>query len=535
MIKNLYIIDDRARVILICLVLTSMVLGVFAQVRSHEFINYDDNEYITENNAVRAGLSWQNVQWAFTSTVSKHWHPLTWLSLMLDCQLYGVDAGKIHLTNLFLHIANTLLLFVIFRTMTGTLWQSAFIAALFALHPLHVESVAWASERKDMLSTFFWMLTMWAYVSYAKKPDAVKYLSAIVFFALGLMAKPMLVTLPLILLLLDYWPLDRIKHFDRQVVYRLVLEKIPFFILSAASAVITTVIMKRGGLVAEVVALTLKYRIANVLVSYVMFILKMFWPSGLSPFYPHPGAGLALWKAAAGGAVLLVLSIAVFCFARRRYLLTGWLWFLIMLLPVIGLLQAGSQAMADRYTYIPLIGLFIMVSFGGAELFGKLRYGVWISAVSAAVIIFALMICTYRQVGFWRNSITLFEHAAQVTQNNYLAYNNLSNALGQKGDYDAAIKNGLEALRIRPNYDAPCYNLAMAYYCKGDTEKAIYYWTEALKINPKFPDANYALATAFLKKNETALAIKHLKEELKLNPNHTGAKKLLSKLNSAIR
>jgi Flp pilus assembly protein TadD len=370
---------------------------------------------------------------------------------------------------------------------------------------------------------------MWAYVSYTKKPDAVKYLSAIIFFALGLMAKSMLVTIPLILLLLDYWPLQR------KISWRLLVEKIPFFILSAASAVITIVIMNRAGHVADVGALTPKYRIANVLVSYGMYILKMFWPSGLSPFYPHPGASLALWKAAAAGAGLLVLSIAVFCFARRRYLLTGWLWFLITLLPVIGLLQVGSQAMADRYTYIPLIGLFVMVSFGAAELFGKLRYGVWISAVSAAVIIFALMICTYRQAGFWRNSITLFEHTAQVTENNYLAYDVLSNSFGQKGDYDAAIKNGLESLRIRPNYDLPCYNLGMAYYCKGDTEKAIYYWTEALKINPKFPEANYALATVFLKKNEVALAIKHLKEELKLNPNHAGAQKLLSELMSAVR
>ena len=533
MAKDFYRIDGRAHIILICLVLTSMVLAVFAQIISHEFLDYDDIEYITGNNAVLTGLSWQNVQWAFTATVSHHWHPLIWLSHMLDCQLYGTNAGMHHLTNLFLHIANTLLLFAVLRAMTGAIWQSAFVAALFALHPLHVESVAWASERKDTLSTLFWILTMWAYASYAKKPNAVKYLLAMVFFALGLMAKSMLVTMPLILLLLDYWPLDRIKHFDRKVIYRLVLEKIPFFILSAASAAITIVIMKRAGHVANVGALTPEYRIANALVSYGMYILKMFWPSGLSPFYPHPGASLALWKAAVAGAVLLVLSIAVFCFARRRYLLTGWLWYLITLLPVIGLLQVGSQAMADRYTYIPLIGLFIMISFGGAELFGKLRYGIWISAVSAAVIIFALMVCTYRQVGFWRNSLTLFEHAAQVTKNNYLAYSNLSNAFGQKGDYDAAIKNGLESLRIRPNYDAPCYNLGMAYYFKGDKEKAIYYWTEALKINPKFPEANYALATAFLDKKDTAQAIKYLQEELKLNPNHTGAKKLLSKLNSA--
>jgi hypothetical protein len=543
MAKDFYKIDGRAHIILICLVLTSMVLAVFAQIRSHEFVDYDDSEYITGNNAVLTGLSWQNVQWAFTATVSNHWHPLTWLSHMLDCRLFGTDAGRHHLTNLFLHIANTLLLFYVLKLMTNAIWQSAFIAALFALHPLHVESVAWASERKDTLSTLFWILTMWAYGSYAKKPNAAKYVSAIVFFVLGLMSKSMLVTLPLILLLLDYWPLERLTPvafapgsdaLNWQRLKNLLIEKIPFFILSAASAVITIVIMKRAGHVAAVSALTPEYRIANALVSYGTYILKTFWPSGLSPFYPHPGASLALWKATAAGAGLLVLTIVVFYFApRRRYLLTGWLWYLISLLPVIGLLQVGSQAMADRYTYVPLIGLFIMVSFGSAELLGKLRYGSLISAVSAAVIIFALMICAYRQVGFWQNTITLFEHATQVTKDNYLAYNTLSNALGRKGDYDDAIKNALESLRIRPNYDSPCYNLGMAYYSKGDREKAIYYWTEALKINPKFPDANYNLATVFLDKKDTAGAIEHLQEELKINPNHTGAKKLLSELNSA--
>jgi protein O-mannosyl-transferase len=537
MAKNRKIIDGQIRIILICIFLTLALLAVFAQVRSCEFINYDDNEYITQNNAVLTGLSWQNVRWAFTATVSNHWHPLTWLSHMLDCRLYGTDAGWHHLTNLYLHIANTLLLFLIFRAMTGALWQSAFVAALFALHPLHVESVAWVAERKDVLSTFFCLLTMWAYVRYCRAavPAAAKrnYILAVIFFALGLMSKSMLVTVPLVLLLLDFWPLERINRFSRGIFYRLVLEKIPFFVLSAVSAVMTIVIMKRAGHVADVAALTPKYRIANVLVSYGTYILKMFWPNGLAPFYPHPGASLALWKAGVWGAVLLILSIAVFYLARRRYLLTGWLWYLVTLLPVIGLLQVGSQAMADRYTYIPLIGLFIMISFGIGELAGKLRHGIGIFSASAVIIIFALMVCTYRQVGYWRNSITLFEHTAQVTENNYLAYGVLANALGQKGDYDAAIKNALESLRIRPNYDIGCFNLAMGYYFKGDTDKAIYYWTQILKINPKYPDTNYALAVAYVKKNDTAQAIKYAQDELKLNPNHAGAKKLLSELTAA--
>lgn len=518
----------------ICLALTLATAAVFYQVCTYDFVNYDDNEYITENNAVRAGLSWQNVRWAFTSTISNHWHPLTWLSHMLDCQLFGLNPAAHHLVNLLLHIANTLLLFLVLILTTKAIWPSVFVATLFALHPLHVESVAWAAERKDVLSTFFWMLTMWAYVSYAKKPNAVKYLLTIVLFVLGLMAKSMLVTMPVVLLLLDFWPLERIgfakPKAGRERPLDIFVEKIPFFILSVVSAVTTIVIMKRAGHVADVVALTSKYRIANALVSYGMYILKMFWPSNLSPFYPHPGTTLALWKAAVAGVVLLVLSVVVFLLARRRYLITGWLWYLVTLLPVVGLLQVGSQAMADRYTYIPLVGLFIIISFGAAELFNKLRYGRWISAASAVVIIFALIVCTYRQAGFWQNSIALFEHAAQVTENNYLAYNNLSNALGQKGDYAAAIKNGLESLRIRSNYDMPHYNLAMAYYYKGDTEKAIYHWTQALQINPKYPDVNYALAVAFIKKNDTAQAVKHLKEELKLNPGHSGAQKLLLEL-----
>ena len=526
MIKNLYIINGRSRVILICLVLTSMVLAVFAQVRSHEFINYDDYDYVTGNNAVLTGLSWQNVQWAFTTNQASNWHPLTWLSLMLDRQLFGVNPAGFHITNLILHIANILLLFMVLKKMTGALWQSAFVAALFALHPLHVESVAWIAERKDVLSTFFWLLAMLTYVRYVKQPNTARYLLVLLIFALGLMAKPMLVTLPFVLLLLDYWP------FQRKISRHLLVEKIPFFALSVISSIITFLVQQNTAMT-DIDAFSLNGRIANVFLSYAQYIGKMFWPQNLAVFYPFSTERIPFWQVAA--CVLLLLGISVFVVylgRNQKYLLVGWFWFVGTLVPVIGIIQVGSQAMADRYTYVPLIGLFIMVSFGGAELFGKLRYGIRISAVSAAVIISALMVCTYRQAGFWRSSITLFEHATQVTQNNYLAYSNLSNAFGQKGDYDAAIKNGLESLRIRPNYDRPCYNLGMAYYFKGDREKAIYYWTDTLKINPKYPDANYNLATVFLAKNDTAGAIKHLQEELKINPNHTGAKKLLSELSA---
>ena len=393
------------------------------------------------------------------------------------------------------------------------------------------------------------MLTMAAYLRYVKRPCISRYLLTLLVFAMGLMAKPMLVTVPLILLLLDYWPLGRIrftksnpdkkqqtatgpKSLGKSLsAFNIFLEKIPFFILAAASAAVTIIVMKRAGHVAHAVDLTFKYRIASVLVSYTGCILKMFWPSRLAPFYPHPGTTLPVWKAIVAAAVLLLLSVTFFYYTRRRrYLLVGWLWYLITLLPVIGLLQVGSQAMADRYTYVPLIGLFIIVPFAATDLLRKMQYGKFILSTSAAVVIPVLMLCTYQQLSLWRNSITLFEHTINVTDNNYLAHNNLANALGEKGQYNAAIEHGLESLRIRPEYDVPHYNLGMAFYHKGNTEKAISHWTQTLQLNPKYPDAHYNLAIALIRQNETARAVEHLKEELKLNPNHTRARKILSDL-----
>ena len=540
--------NNKLSVFFICVLLVGGTVLPYWQVGKHEFLNYDDGEYITENNFVQGGLSRQSVCWSFTSTVSNHWHPLTWLSHMLDCELFGLNPAGHHLMNLLLHIINTVLLFWVLRGATGAIWQSGFVAALFAVHPLHVESVAWAAERKDTLSTCFWILTMAAYFWYCRRGGLGRYLLALVIFGLGLMAKPMLVTLPVVLLLLDFWPLQRIRfgrldtagNRQRTGVLRpsaksrravdIFIEKIPFFGLAVASSVVTIIVMRRAGHVAQVAELSFGWRIASSLVSYAGYILKMFWPNRLAPFYPHPGTTLAVWKAVAAGVFLLFLSVVCIYYVRRRYLLAGWLWYLVTLLPVIGLLQVGSQAMADRYSYVPLIGLFIIVAFAATDIVGELRRGKIALLVSSAVVVLALMVCTYIQVGHWRNSITLFEHTLRVTEDNYVAHNNLANALGEKEKYDAAIEHGLEAVRINPRYDRPHYNLGMAFYHKGDIDKAVSHWRRALQLNPKHSDVHYNLAVVVLKQNEVGRAIEHLQEELKLNPNHTRAHQLLQTL-----
>ena len=420
---------------------------------------------------------------------------------MFDCHLFGLNPFLHHLVNLTLHIINTLLLFLLLKYATSAIWQSAFVAILFALHPLHVESVVWAAERKDVLSTCFGMLTIMAYFWYARRPGFLCYFITLVFFALGLMAKSMLVTIPAILLLLDFWPLDRdIKSISLSKIF---LGKIPFFILTFVSAVVTIAVMKHAGHVADTAQLIFKYRIANALFSYAEYIYKMFWPTKLAPFYPHPGTTLALWKAVAAAMILLVISvIIVYWSRRRRYLLVGWLWYLITLSPVIGLLQIGSQAMADRYTYIPLVGLFIIISFAAADLLQNFQHKKPILIISSALVTFTLIVCTNLQVRHWRNSISLFEHTLKVTSNNYLAHNNLANALGQNQNYDAAIEHCLKAIRIRPKYYRAHYYLGMAFYHKGDMDKAVSHWTQVLQLKPDFPETHYNTAIAFLKQNQ---------------------------------
>src|SRR4030042_60564 len=384
----------------ICLGLMLITTVVFYQVCTYDFVNLDDPTYIYENTNIQDGITSKTIKWAFTTGYASNWHPLTWLSHMLDWQLFGPKAGGHHFTNLIFHIANTLLLFVVLKQMTHKLWSSAFVAALFALIPLHCESVAWGSERKDVLSTFFWMLTIWAYVRFASRPKIASYLPVVVFFALGLLSKPMLVTLPFVLLLLDYWPLYRFnpKRGDASSKYSLsylLAEKAPLFAMAIVSCIVTFIVQKKGGAM-EWEHCSLPVRLANASISYLQYISKMIWPAQLAFFYPHPNQNVSFLYAVISAVFLLAVTIIIFRFAKkRRYLVTGWLWYLGALVPVIGLIQVGAQAMADRYTYIPLTGLFIIIAWGLPDLLGKLRYKKIALTLTALLVISAISICAH--------------------------------------------------------------------------------------------------------------------------------------------
>lgn len=457
---------------LVCLLLIVATLAVFQQLPEYDFVNIDDYYYVTENVHVTRGLTREGIIWAFTTLHANNWHPLTWLSHMLDCQLFGLKPGMHHLTNLLLHMANSTLLLLVLKRMTGALWRSAFAAALFALHPLHVESVAWVAERKDVLSTLFWLLTVWGYAGYVEYPGRNRYLLVLLFFALGLMAKPMLVTLPFILLLLDYWPLGRVKLWEsreggsggiqRSSALHLVREKIPFFALTLASGIVTVVAQYKGGAVRSLNLLPLDVRIANALVSYVGYIGKMIWPQHLAIFYPHPGA-LPTWQVVGAGLLLLSLSIILLRAAGRfPYLGVGWLWYLGTLVPVIGLVQVGDQAMADRYTYVPLIGLFVLIAWGIPDLMARWRYRQIALTISAVIVVFCCTVSTWSHVKHWRNGTALFTHAVNVTADNALAHDGLGFALARQGRLDEAIAHYSEALRIKPGYAKARYNLEHA-------------------------------------------------------------------------
>jgi len=496
--------DMRSNFI-VSLFLTIATLAVYWQAGNHEFINYDDITYVTGNPHLQAGFSPEGIIWAFTSGYAGNWHPLTWISHILDIQLYGMDPGRHHLTNVLFHIGNTLLLFLVFRRMTGALWCSAFIAALFALHPLHVESVAWIAERKDVLSTFFWMLTMGAYAWYVERRGFLRYLLVLLFFILGLMAKPMLVTLPFVLLLLDYWPLSRFQfgHQNgniviqrKSVVIRLICEKIPLFALAAASCIVTLFAQQSGGAVCSFSAFPINIRIANALVSYVGYIVKMLWPHQLAVLYPHPG--MLPWIQVIGACLLLVFIFILAFMALKRcpWLIVGWVWYIVTLVPVIGLVQVGSQAMADRYTYVPLIGIFIMIAFGVPELMSGWRYRKIGLSTMAVACLLVLMATTWFQVRYWANSVTLFERALAVTENNYVLHSNLGVTLFSKGKVDEAIDHFHDAMRINPRYAKAHNNLGTALIHKGKVKKAIAHFREALRIRPGYSDAHDNLQKA---------------------------------------
>jgi protein O-mannosyl-transferase len=504
----------------ICIFLIAITWAIFGQTLGHEFINYDDDTYVYKNPAITGGITLHGLIWAFTHSHSGNWHPLTTISHMLDCQLYGLQAWGHHLTNLLLHSVAVVLLFLVLRQMTASTWKSTFVATLFAIHPLHVESVAWIAERKDMLSGMFFMLTLGAYVNYARQPLVTRYAMMSILFACGLMSKPMLVTLPFVLLLLDYWPLHRFG--SRGSSRRLVLEKIPLLMLSAISCV-ATVLVQRSGL-APVSGLPLVARVNNAFVTYILYIWQMIWPARLAVFYPHPENELALWQVIlAIGLLILITAIAIVLRRKHSYLMTGWLWYLGMLAPVIGVIQVGFQARADRYTYLPHIGLYLMATWGVADLFPPWQYRSRILGAIASATIVALSWCSAKQASYWRNSESLWTHTLAVTSPNPIAHNNLGNYLLEHDRLEEAIDHFQMSVNIRPSYAEGENNLGVALTKQGRTDEAIAHLKKVLELNPDDDKAYYNLGNVFLQKGELDEAIAAYQKGLATQPNYAEA------------
>ncbi len=560
-----YMLKNK-QILVIFLFLTCTTLTAFWQVIHCDFINFDDTSYVTENIQIRNGITAEAIRWAFTTGHSSNWHPVTWISHMLDVQFFGLKPGCHHLTNLLFHIASTLLLFCVFHQMTKAPWKSAFVAALFALHPLHVESVAWVAERKDVLSTFFWMLTMVAYIHYVEHPRLKNYLSVLIFFAVGLMAKPMLVTLPFVLLLLDYWPLQRLqeagsgnentnlgaipllankgkgkssrKHrvqtiikdekpaedqYQWALIRPLLREKLPLFALATLSSVVTYVAQEKGGSVASFGGIPLGVRIENAWVSYIIYMGKTVWPSNLAVYYPHPGLW-PFWQVM--GAVLLLgaVTFAVIKTATRiPYLAVGWLWYAGTLVPVIGIVQVGRQAMADRYTYIPLIGLFVIVAWGIPELLKKWRYRKEALFVSSALVLLSLSIVTRIQIGYWRNSIALYDHCLKVTSPSDIILSNRGVASDDNGNHRQAISDYDRAIEINPKYADAYNNRGVSYGKLGNHRQAISDYGRAIEINPQYADAYYNRGVIYGLLDNNRQAISDFDRVIEINPQYAGA------------
>ncbi len=515
---------------IVCLFLGLVTLAVYWQVLDHGFITYDDDKYVTNNPYIQRGLTLESIRWSFTTLSASNWHPLTWISHIIDYQIFGLNSGGHHLTSLLLHIANTLAVLFVFKRMTQTLWQSAFVAGLFALHPLHVESVAWVAERKDVLSTFFGLLSLWGYARYVEHPEVKRYLLPLVCFALGLMAKPMLVTVPFVLLLLDYWPLQRFR-LGQSGNGRLILEKTPFFILTTASCIVTYIAQKSGGAVisSEVYSFTL--RVANAQVSYIGYIGKMLWPAKLALLYPHPLA-LSWWQIGGAGFLFVAISLlAIKNASRRPYVLVGWLWYLGMLVPVIGLVQVGAQAMADRYTYMPLVGLFVIAAWGAPDLVAAWRFKTTGLAIMAGTILLALTTMSVFQVGYWRDSIKLFEHTLMVTEKNYIIHNNLGVELKNSGRISEAIHHYEASLRINSKGYADAHNnYANIIAGQGRLAEAIRHYSDALRINPENAEVHNNLGVALFRNGNEEDAISHFKEAIRIRPDLTEAHHNLQKV-----
>jgi tetratricopeptide (TPR) repeat protein len=591
--QNAAVMDRRNGVrqtIFICLLLSAVTLAVYWPVRHHEFVNYDDPDYVTDNAEIQGGISTAGLAWAFFNLHGKstYWHPLTWVSHMLDCQLFGLNPGPHHLVNVLFHMANTVLVFLLLNRMTGFVWRSAMVAALFGLHPLQVDTVAWVTERKNVLSTLFWLLTMLAYVRYVEErrknaecrmqnaagpshePESrltrrasrftfhvsPYYLLSCCLFALGLMCKPALVTLPFVLLLMDFWPLRRLEWTrgteaggsspqpapksggaQNEVPLRqsgrpaevgssgpridsirwLILEKVPLLVLAAASCLATTA-AHQGLRILRASNMPLEWRIENAVVSYVRYLGKTVWPEHLAVFYPHPGA----WPAVAVTGSLLVLIVLcglVLWQARRApYLVTGWLWFLGVLVPMIGIVQAGAQAMADRFAYVPLIGLFIMIVWGLADLTTGWAGRNKILTTTGLLALGGCVVLTSRQLSYWENSVTLFEHTLRVTENNFLAHHNLGLTLGRQGKYELASSHFRASLAVYPDQPEPHYNRGLSLMALGKLAEAVEEYQATLQLNPSHRPARNNLAATLLLLGKLDEAAAQFSELARLEP-----------------
>ena len=526
-----------------------MTLAPYLQVRNHEFTNYDDDDYVTDNPYIRKGWTREGLSWALRSRMHGHWHPVTWLSHMTDCELFGLNAGGHHLSSVFLHILNTLLLFLVLKRMTGALLRSAFVAALFAIHPAHVESVAWVADRKDVLSTLFWMLGMWAYARYVNRPNFRRYLLIVVALILGLMAKPMVVTLPLMLLIMDYWPLGRSPFWpsgenrrskeevllnnrpQQASVRRMIGEKLLMLVFAGFFILVTVFAREKtfglshvasqyeGGKIPAAIALLPETRhFARPLIFYVSYIGKTLWPSHLATPYPKPGLP-GVWQI--GGAFLLLacITFAVVWRGRRYpYLPVGWFWFLITLSPVIGFVRLGPQMLADRYTYLPLIGLFIMIAWGVPDLLGRWRYRTLLLGVSGGLTLLVFTLCTWVQVGYWKSTKTLFQHVVNVADRSWLAHNNLGAALEKEGRLEEALRHYSKALRIAPEIEEIAVNIGIIYMKQGKVDEAFKYFSQALRTKPKLVEAHINMGNLLMTQGKVDEAMEHYSEALRLRP-----------------
>jgi protein O-mannosyl-transferase len=527
-IRNAQLAEPRTnrswQTIGICIALAALSWLVFGQTLWHDFVNYDDPRYVYENTKITDGLSISGIAWAFTHIHSMNWHPLTTISHMLDCQLYGLKAGGHHFTNVLLHIVAAVLLFLVLLQMTGgpsrtgSIWRSAFVAAVFAIHPLRVESVAWIAERKDVLSGVFFMLTVLAYVYYARLPRVGRYLVVVFIFACGLMSKPMLVTLPFVLLLLDYWPLNRMKG----QVWKRVLEKLPLIALSVISSIATLVAQK--GAVGYTEELPILERLNNAVVSYVLYIWQMLWPMNLAVFYPHPENRLPLWEIISSLLLLICVTVIAITLRKQRpYLITGWLWYLGMLVPVIGLVQVGWQGCADRYTYLPQIGLYIAVTWAVTDLTTLWRHQRTILTVAVLLTIAVFSWRAWIQTWYWRDSETLFKHALAVTTSNDVAENNLGIEYLRQGNVDGAISLLQAAVDLRPDNSPAHENLAKALLQKGKVADALIHYRKLLELQPDNIEVHNIVGTVLIQRGRTREAVEEWQKVLAIQSDNGNA------------